>query len=285
MAGIPDIDDLRLALAVAETGSIGGAARVLNVAQPSASQRLARLERRTGVQLFDRDTRGARPTPAGAEFVHQAGHILGHLERVFDATTAAAQLPQLRVGAPPSLAESVLPALAAITGTDSLHVIEHGERLVAWAAEGTLDAAFVAIADQIVMPRGVVAHHLGGDELVLLTPAGVTGAGRGRLPLRDRSVVLGTLDTGSSVVHSRLAALGAEPVVAGTVPTAIALARRTGRLAVVPRSAARAGIRDGERISALPWSYRLTLSVVTPREAHPLVTNALPLMRRELGLT
>ena len=48
--------------------------------QPSASQRLAALERRAGVELFDRDTTGARPTAAGTEMVANAQHVLGHLE-------------------------------------------------------------------------------------------------------------------------------------------------------------------------------------------------------------
>src|SRR3954469_15763829 len=65
--GLPDLDDLRLVVTIAETGAIGSAAAQLHVSQPSASQRLAILERRLGVTLFDRDTRGARLTAAGEE--------------------------------------------------------------------------------------------------------------------------------------------------------------------------------------------------------------------------
>ncbi|HEY5785932.1 MAG TPA: LysR family transcriptional regulator [Microlunatus sp.] len=58
--------DLRLVAAVARLGSLGAAARELLVSQPSASQRLAALERRCGLRLFDRDNSGARPTAAGS---------------------------------------------------------------------------------------------------------------------------------------------------------------------------------------------------------------------------
>ena len=56
-------------LAISRTGSVGTAARELRISQPSASQRLARLERTCATQLFLRDTR-------------RAEHILGHLDEV-----------------------------------------------------------------------------------------------------------------------------------------------------------------------------------------------------------
>src|SRR3954464_102033 len=111
MADIPSVDDLQLVREVAETGSIGRAARPLGLSQPSASQRLSRLERRIGLPLFERDTRGARPTSAGRELARQADHVLGHLEGAFDAARAAAQSRTLRVATMPSLAAVVLPLL------------------------------------------------------------------------------------------------------------------------------------------------------------------------------
>ena len=80
MASLPSVEDLQLVQAVIRTGAVGTAARELRISQPSASQRLARLERMCGTKLFERDTRGARATPAGAELNRRADHILGHLE-------------------------------------------------------------------------------------------------------------------------------------------------------------------------------------------------------------
>jgi len=90
MASLPSIEDLRLVQAVTRTGAVGTAARELRISQPSASQRLSRLERMCGTKLFERDTRGARPTAAGAELSRRADHILGHLEEVYAATRTAA---------------------------------------------------------------------------------------------------------------------------------------------------------------------------------------------------
>src|SRR5215211_1751343 len=108
---LPSFEDLRLVLAVGRRGSIGSAAEDLRMSQPSASQRLARLEKLVGVRLFNRDSRGARPTAAGLELIARAEHILGHLEVVYDVNRAAgATLPRLVIGAAHGLASAVFPA-------------------------------------------------------------------------------------------------------------------------------------------------------------------------------
>src|SRR4029077_882945 len=128
---------LQLVLAVARTGSVEAAARRLRVTQPPASQRLSRLERRTGLVLFDRDTQGARPTLAGAELARQADHILGHLGGALEAAPGAGHRDVRRVGTIASLADRVLPALdVVLQGVDVEQVVDHGDRLVDWLARG-----------------------------------------------------------------------------------------------------------------------------------------------------
>src|SRR6478735_3708713 len=103
MTGTVSLVDLDLVAAIAETRSIGAAATRLHMTQPSASQRLAVLERRVGVLLVERDTTGARLTPAGELF---AEHGRRALELVAEAV-AGARAPRglrLRVGTIGSLA-------------------------------------------------------------------------------------------------------------------------------------------------------------------------------------
>jgi DNA-binding transcriptional LysR family regulator len=56
--------DLELAQRIARAGTLSGAARALGVDQTTASRRLAALERRLGVALFDRVGGRLAPTPA-----------------------------------------------------------------------------------------------------------------------------------------------------------------------------------------------------------------------------
>jgi DNA-binding transcriptional LysR family regulator len=285
MTSFPDTDDLLLVLAVAGTGSVGAAARQLRVAQPSASQRLARLERRAGVRLFDRDTQGARPTAAGAELARQAEHILGHLGGAFEAARAAAHSRWPRVGTIASLAELVLPVVdAELDGIDQ--VVDHGDRLVAWLDEGTLDAAVVAIADQTELPRSLRAHRVGGDELVVVLPKGVRLSRTASQPFRGCEVVFASYDAGAARVRQSLSAAGADPRRAATIPSALATARRRKCPAVVPLSATRAPSWRvaGDRVRPLPWRYRLRLDLVLPRKPLARLLGCAAVLRRELGL-
>lgn len=287
MADMPEVDDLRLVEAVATTGSVGAAARVLQISQPSASQRLARLERRAGVRLFDRDTQGARPTPAGAELARQARHILGHLEQAYDAARTAGERRRLRVGAFYSLAESVFPVLGELldaADADGIdEVVDHGPALLEWVAEGELDAAVIGIADQVDLPSGVRSHRIGRDDLVLLLPLGVEVGGSRRQPLRDEAVEFATYDNRADAVRRSLTDLGARPHRAGTVPTALATARARSRPAVVPRSAT-AVVLQGERVRDLPFAHRLTLSLVVPRHVDTRLNGLAAALADRLGL-
>ena len=58
-------DDFRVFLEVVRTGSFNRASVRLNMTQATVSRRLARLEARIGVRLFDRDRRGPRLTFEG----------------------------------------------------------------------------------------------------------------------------------------------------------------------------------------------------------------------------
>lgn len=69
-------------VAVAEHGSITRAAEALHSSQPAVSQQLAALERETRTQLFLREGRGVRLTPAGRA-------ALADARRALDAAAAA----------------------------------------------------------------------------------------------------------------------------------------------------------------------------------------------------
>lgn len=65
-------EDVRLFLAVAETGSLSAAAKRLRVGQPTVSRRLAELEDELGYALFRRNVSGAVPTAQGERLIEPA---------------------------------------------------------------------------------------------------------------------------------------------------------------------------------------------------------------------
>jgi LysR family transcriptional regulator, transcriptional activator for dmlA len=71
-----DRTDLNLLTAIRRAGSLAAAARLLDVAPPAASKRLAHLEQRVGTRLLHRTTRRLQLTAEGEAFVEQAQRLL-----------------------------------------------------------------------------------------------------------------------------------------------------------------------------------------------------------------
>jgi len=59
------LHDLHVLIAVAQAGSMGKAAALLNTTQPAISRSIAKLEGAVGVKLLVRDTQGVAPTECG----------------------------------------------------------------------------------------------------------------------------------------------------------------------------------------------------------------------------
>ena len=78
------LNQLRDVVAVAERGSLRGAARELGLAQPAITRSIREIERELGVALFERHARGMTLTTIGTVFVRRARVIQGELRRVRD---------------------------------------------------------------------------------------------------------------------------------------------------------------------------------------------------------
>jgi DNA-binding transcriptional LysR family regulator len=67
---------LQFFVAVAEQGSVSGAARALSISQSSVTEALKALEADLGVDLFERRSRGQEITHKGSQFLRHATEIL-----------------------------------------------------------------------------------------------------------------------------------------------------------------------------------------------------------------
>jgi DNA-binding transcriptional LysR family regulator len=109
-------DDLKLFLAVAETGSLSGAARSLRIGQPTVSRRLAELEDALGYKLFRRSANGAAPTSAGARLLQPTRRMAEWAGEAGRTAESADRAPQgvVRIAAPPGVAYDHLAPFAAL---------------------------------------------------------------------------------------------------------------------------------------------------------------------------
>lgn len=140
---------LKALCAIADTGSLHKAARVLGMAQPSLTTQLRRIEKALGGELFIRERTGCRPTPLGRTVVGRARPLVAEMAAlVTEAKAAAAGEADvvLRLGSTASrVAAGWLRRLRnRLPGTEAaLHVDVSANALLKMVADGRLDVAFV----------------------------------------------------------------------------------------------------------------------------------------------
>ena len=76
------LEVLRYVLLIAEHGSTLAAAQTVNLTSSSLSRKIAQLEHELGIALFERHSRGMRPTDAGKLVVDAARQMLSRMDRL-----------------------------------------------------------------------------------------------------------------------------------------------------------------------------------------------------------
>ena len=114
MAGL-EWDDLRYVLAVANAGSLAGAARSLGVNHTTVLRRVSAFEKRMGLRLFERLPTGYVLTAGGEELIAAARHLedtIANVERKLAGQDCAA-FGHVRVTTTDTLMASILPGILA----------------------------------------------------------------------------------------------------------------------------------------------------------------------------
>jgi DNA-binding transcriptional LysR family regulator len=146
-----DLRHLRVLREAARLGSLSAAAESLDYTQPAVSQQMAALERRAGMPLLDRTTRGVRLTEAGEALLRHAEVILAEqtlAERELEAI-AGLRGGRVRMASFPTAGAALVPAAVsafiARYPDVALSVLEaEPEEAVPMLRAGELEVALVA---------------------------------------------------------------------------------------------------------------------------------------------
>jgi DNA-binding transcriptional LysR family regulator len=184
-----DFVSIRLAVVCARTGSLTEAAHECNLVLPAASRRVRDLEKALGGPLFERHSRGVKPTALGRAFMKRGMAILQELDNLMHELADARQgiVRHVHVCAGTAAITQFLPPLLAEYGELRPEVqveLEEqvSQQVVAMVREGRADlGVFVAGADV----RGLDVRDFRNDELVLILPTGHPLGGRSPLAFVD----------------------------------------------------------------------------------------------------
>ena len=237
-----DLRDLELLDTVAMHGSFSAAAAHVRLSQPSVSARIAAIERAIGTQLFLRDSRGARLTPAGERYLGYVRRCLALLEDGQRAVTAELARSTIHVGVPASYAAALAPALSDAATTCRLDLAlraTHSRELRTDLRDGRIDLALVTTG---VVPVGLDSRHALTTTTVALAAPGVDVAAP------DTRYAVHSWGEATEDVISQLLGRGvtrADITVVSPAAAAISLAIHRRHVAVVPRLTAELDIAAG----------------------------------------
>ena len=184
------LDQLRVLVTIADTGSFSAAGRALGRAQSAISQIVVSLEGAQGVSLFDRSGHRPRLTDIGDVLVAQARLVLASAAR-FEAVAA-----NTRAGLEPELALAIDPLVPTAPLIDSLRALGSAfpDLPVSFSTEGLggslrrLRSGSAALAICLLLPAvpdDIVAFPLLRIRVRAVCAPGHKLAGLGRPATRD----------------------------------------------------------------------------------------------------
>jgi DNA-binding transcriptional LysR family regulator len=179
------MEDFKVFQSVAAAGSFGRGAVQLHVSQPTVSERMARLERHLGKQLFLRSARGVRLTPAGERLLPYAQRCLALADEALATVRGEDNQPRVRVAMHANFAPSMMPL---VLDTLALHNIEatstdaHSEDVLRLLNEDIVDIGLVVPCPH---PRTITVEPFLTDQVICVAHPEHDLAGRDRLRVHD----------------------------------------------------------------------------------------------------
>lgn len=204
-----DLRRIRYFVAVAEELHFGHAAARLHISQPPLSQQIQALEKELGVQLFIRENKRVRLTPAGQIFLDEARSLLDQAARAVEVTQRAArgETGLLRIGFTSSLPYArIMPRIIQHFRNRYPHIQLQLEELssrrqIPALAQDKLDIGFLR-PSSLLQDAGLEHLVLLEEPLVAVMPASHPLAGRRsvQMPmLRDEPFIFYATRLGSEL--------------------------------------------------------------------------------------
>ncbi|RZU19299.1 DNA-binding transcriptional LysR family regulator [Kribbella rubisoli] len=289
----PDLDSLMLLTLVAELGSLGQAAERMRISQPAASKRLSMLERRLGLPLAERGTRGSVLTVEGKAVCHWAERVLAEARNLTAGAAAlrAERAHDLRLASSMTLAESFLPAWVAELQRQSPGLqlslkVTNSEQVAALAARHEITIGFF---EGPTVPPGLSSRTVATDRLVIVVARTHPWARRRRpvelTELADTPLIVREQGSGTRETLARVfATAGLRPVEPLMVLEVNAAVRRAAAAGIGPAVLSAATVEDDlslghlVEINLVGADLHRRLRAVWPK-AHPLPQVAEDLLR------
>ena len=187
--------DLHIFLTVSQQGSMAQAAAQLGISQPAVSEVIADLERTLGVPLFERSTRGVKPTIYARAMINRSAAAFDELKQGIRTleTLADPTAGELWIGCIESVSALMLPPILQSFMQRYPRVVVHVQRLSSPTPEfrDLFDRNLDLVLGRV--PNGIAKDS---DELVfepLLEDRLVVAAGAHSRWARRRNIDLGDL--------------------------------------------------------------------------------------------
>lgn len=210
-----ELRQLRYLIAAAEAGSFSRAARSMNIKQATLSRHIIEIEKRLGMTLFDRRTRGATLTSNGKIYLRTAQRIVKEFEELNDwvRTTQKGEAGRLTVGFYTSFSAGNLRATLSEFNERFAGVRVRGferdrDMLLAGIESGLLD---IAVMMGEISHRGLMSRPFWSERILVAMPETHPLAERERIhwpDLKGERFLLTERDPGPETRNMILGKLG-----------------------------------------------------------------------------
>ena len=254
-----ELRHVRYFVALAENLSFTRAARQMHVSQPTLSHQIKQLESELGKRLVVRHHRGVSLTPEGESFIAHAATALGELDAAVLGVRRPAlpQAQQVRIGAPSTLAVSIVPdSLAILLASEGrisvrLEEITSAAEIQRRLVDETLD---IGLLYPPLARHDLVLEALYEEQAVLFLRRDHRLARRKKIRLLDlhgERVILPLGTDYRQLLEALLREVGAKPEVAMELVGSSSIPRlveKTGFIAIVAEHA----VAPAEMLRAIP---------------------------------